>query len=105
YARSATRMLTRTTAAGKYAMCWNGRAFSTATTAGYVSSMSMGNMWPERKKLIVLTTYKNDVTSRNQKPIMPMLASKKKPTKKASRSETTYAAKVGRSGQVWKTCR
>ena len=45
-------------------------------------------MWPETKKFSVFTIYKSDVTSRNQKPTMPMHASKKKPMTKANTRET-----------------
>ena len=46
-------------------------------------------MWPDTKKFSVLMTYRNEVTSRNQNPTMPIAVSKKKPMRKPSSSEAT----------------
>src|SRR5437870_11213705 len=78
-------------------MYWNGSAFNTPAQNG--DSRSSGNIWPLTKKFSVFTTYMSDVTSRNQKPTMPIVASKKKPTKKAMSSETRYASSVSKSGK------
>ena len=52
-------------------------------------------MWPEMKKFKVITMYSSEVTSRNQKPTMPTLASKKKPTR-----NDQHAAKRRRPASV-----
>ena len=44
-------------------------------------------MWPEMKKFSVITMYSSEVTSRNQNPTIPTLASKKNPTRKAITSD------------------
>ncbi len=67
-------------------MYWNGRIFSRPDHG--CGSRSSGSICPEMKKFSVITMYSSDVTSRNQKPTMPTLASKKKPTRKARISET-----------------
>ena len=58
--------------------CTETAATSRSPTHGS-GSRSSGSMCPEMKKFKVITMYKSDVTSRNQKPTMPTLASKKKP--------------------------
>src|SRR3954447_12777746 len=89
------------TTAGKYAMYWNGSALS--TPAQGLGSRSSGSMWPEMKKFKVMTMYRSDVTSRNQNPTMPTLASKKKPTTNASTSEARKASQVVASVGTWPT--
>ena len=64
--------------------------------------MSSGNMCPERKKLNSMYTNSSELTSRNQKPIMPMVASRKNPSRKPIMSEAEKATKHGRwpTGEV-----
>ena len=50
-------------------------------------SMSSGNMWPEKKKLNSMYTNSSELTSRNQKPIMPIVASRKKPSRNDKTSD------------------
>ena len=64
--------------------------------------MSMGNMWPEKKKFKSMNTNSSELTSRNQKPIIPSVASRKKPSRKDIASEARKASIVAASGQPLK---
>src|SRR5260370_37779688 len=103
YASSPPCTLPRKMVAGKYARYWNGSALSRSAQNG--DRKSRGSIWPEMKKLMVLMTYRNEDTSRNQKAIVPMQHSKKKPMRKARTSEPAKAAKVSGSGQPGKKSR
>src|ERR1700687_4058793 len=73
-------------------MDWDGRLLKNETPKG--GKRARGNKWPERKKIRVITTYKRDHTSKKQKQIMPIKASKKNPTTKPKSREAAYAAIV-----------
>ncbi len=64
--------------------------------------MSSGNIWPDKKKLKSMKMNTSELTSRNQKPIMPIVHSSRYPSRNDITSASRKAAIVPPSGQPGK---
>src|SRR5262249_20139605 len=98
--RSWPEIFCRNTADGKYAKYCSGvNCTNVRHGSGNISS---GNMWPEKKKLNSMYTNNSELTSKNQKPIMPIVASRKKPSRNEKISDVINASITSAGGQPGK---
>src|SRR5690349_3054469 len=73
-------------------------ATARSSPRGWSRSMSMGNMWPDRKNENSIYTNRSEAISPNQNPTSPMHASRKKPSTNDSTTDTMNTNHVEASG-------